>query len=122
MRVNRNIKTIDHTIGARCKEDSLIMNLCHPNAEEAVSYYKVNRAGIGGIKVYVKHWLPESRRGIIKPPMIGISDGSNFLDFQNAEDLSNYIWEINANQAIQSNGINLPIEAVEEITIALTSL
>lgn len=54
--------------------------------------------------------------------MVGISDGTNFIDFKNAEDLSDTIQDINATPAIQPKGMNLPIESIGEITDVLTSL
>jgi hypothetical protein len=98
---------------------------CNPLARREgnlLSYYQVNRAEIGGINIYVKHWLPECRKGIVKLPMIGISDGTNFIDFKNAEDLSDTIREINATPAIQPKGMSLPIEAIGEIIVALALL
>lgn len=92
-----------------------------PTLREHLPYYQVNKAEIGGIKIYVKRWLPESKSGT-KPSMIGISDGSNFIDFKDANDLSDTIQDINATPTLQPKGINLPIESIKEITDALSLL
>lgn len=69
---------------------------------------------VGGVEIYIKRWLSDNPTDPKEPPLIGINDGINSLEFGNAEDLSNFMLE--------PKGMNLPTESMEEVALGLALL
>jgi hypothetical protein len=93
-----------------------------------LSYFRVDRAEIGGIKIYVKRWVPESRRSDRRKdaehtPIIGLSNGTNHIEFKNADDLSDFVRKLKiSNGQTEPCWINLPVDTLGEVVRALEEL
>jgi hypothetical protein len=88
----------------------------------------VDRAEINGIKIYVKRWIPESRRSDRRKdaehtPIVGLSNGTNHIEFKNAEDLSDFVRKLKiSNGHMEPSWINLPIDTIGEFVKTLEVL
>jgi hypothetical protein len=54
------------------------------------------------------------RKEAAQPPRIGLTDGTNSIEFGNAEELSNFMQKF-GNGYEEACGINLPIDSLGEI-------